>query len=235
MLMGKKTIGTCGIMGGVPFAHMEFCWSLAQMLQYSHEYVCGPGEIIHLDKSDISYHMTARNGLAKRCLGDWMLMLDVDHAFSPDLLARMLFAMNVYQVDVLSALYHYRTPPHLPVLFVFDKEKKAMSHLVDWDCNAKIFEIDSAGAGTLLIKKNVFERIYSELNEEPFSITPPYSEDHSFFLRLRQLGIKAYCTPYIESAHLYTNPITSADYTDRMPELNVEVPSQGYKAPGVPI
>ena len=33
---------------------------------------------------------------------------------------------------------------------------------------------------------------YSRLKENPFDIIPPYGEDHSFFMRLKKLGIKAY-------------------------------------------
>jgi hypothetical protein len=225
MLYGKKTLGTIGTMSGIPFCHTEFMLSLAQMLQYTNEYVCAPGEIVHLVTSDISFHMTARNNLCKNTIGDWLLMLDMDHAFGPDLLARMLYALNSFRVDgqpidVLTALYHYRVPPFNPVMYAFDKNEK-LATLVAWG-EQRLVPVDSAGAGCLMIRKSVIQRIYKELKEEPFTITPPYSEDNSFFMRLRKLGIKAYVAPYIESLHLRTQPISSMEQ-QKMPELWDEI------------
>jgi GT2 family glycosyltransferase len=222
MLMAKRTLGSIGIMSGIPFCHSEFMISLAKMIQYCSEYVCGQGEIIHLVTSDISFHMTARNNLCKDMLGDWLLMLDTDHAFGPDLLARMLYAFENYRVDgeridVLSALYHYRVPPFMPVLYTVNDEKKLCT-ITNWDAGTLLVPIDAAGAGCLLIRRSVISRIINELGEEPFSIIPPYSEDNSFFIRLRTLGIKAYCAPYIESLHLRTQPLSNADY-ERTPDL----------------
>jgi hypothetical protein len=218
---GKKTLGTIGLMSGIPFNHMEFTISLARMVQYTNEYVCSPGEIVHLETSDISYHMTARNNLCKATIGDWLLMLDTDHAFGPDLLARLMYATENFRVDgqpidVLTALYHYRVPPFLPVLYTFG-EKDKLATITSWD-NQQLIPIDSAGAGCLMIRRSVIERICTELKEEPFTITLPFSEDNSFFMRLRKLGIQAYCAPYIESLHLRTQPLSSADYVP-MPDL----------------
>jgi hypothetical protein len=102
------------------------------------------------------------------------------------------------------------------VLYTLNSQNK-LATITNWE-NKQLIPIDSAGAGTLLIRRNVIERIGAELKEEPFSITPPYSEDNSFFSRTRKLGIQAYCTPYIESLHLRTQPLSSADY-ERMPDL----------------
>jgi Glycosyltransferase like family 2 len=221
MTYGKKTLGSIGVMSGIPFCHTEFMISLAKMIQYNSEYVCQPGEVIHLVTSDISFHMTARNNLCRDMLGDWIFMMDMDHFFGPDLLARMVYALNSFrvdgeQVDVLTALYHYRTQPFNPVLYKFNSKEK-LTTMVDWG-NQKLIPVDAAGAGALMIRRSVLERIYEELKEEPFTITPPYSEDNSFFMRLRKLGIKAYCAPYIESYHLRTQALSRKDQ-QRTPDL----------------
>lgn len=229
MLMGKHTLGTISLMGGVSSCHTEFMYSLAQMIQYNNEYVCEPGQVIHLDRADVSYHSAARNQLVSRFLGDWMLMLDLDHAFAPDLLARMLYMVNLYrhrnvEIGVLSGMYHYRVKPYLPVAFMWNEKKTGCNQITDWESDGILVEIDSGGGGCLLVQRKVFNRIYEELNEEPFSIRNGLSEDHSFFYRLMLLGIKAYLAPGIQAAHLATVPITTEGfYKDRFDKLSKAV------------
>jgi len=230
ILMGKKTIGTIGLMGGVPSNHFEFTWSLANMIQYNNEYICTPGEIIHLDHADVSYHAAARNQLASRFLGDWLLMLDLDHAFQPDLLARMLLLVNQYKhfkdidIGVLSALYHYRREPFLPVAYMWNDKKTGCQQMTDWESDSLLIEVDSAGAGCLLVKREIFHRIYEDLNEEPFSPKNGLSEDHSFFYRLSELGIQPYLAHKIQAAHLMTVPITTeTHYRERFDVLSKAV------------
>jgi hypothetical protein len=117
MLYHNKTIGTLAYMGGLPCNLEKFTWSWGQLIAFSAEYVCNPGERIHLLKSAVSHHQTARNQLAREFLGDWLLMLDMDHAFEPDLLARLLHRMHRYQLDVLSGLYCFRSETPSPVLY----------------------------------------------------------------------------------------------------------------------
>ena len=215
MLNGNHPLGTVGIMGGVPFVHTEFAWSLAQLVQYTNEYVCGPGEFVHWTKASLSYHSAARNQLADTMLGDWLLMLDADLAFEPDLLARLLRTFNTEnQLDVLTGLYHFKSPPHPPVLYTASASPDAFDLMGDWDrLDGKyLVPVASAGAGCLLVRRAVFERIRHELKESPFNILAPLGEDHSFFKRLERLGIKAYCDPVIECFHLRTQPISAADY-----------------------
>lgn len=233
MIMGKSTIGTIAPMLGVPFVHAEFCWSLAQMIQYSNEYICKHGEIIHLVKPTLTYHAAARNDIVRNMLGDWILMLDCDHSFAPDMLARLLYLSNSFKVagvdvDVLSAIYFYRMPPHGPLLYHWNDKHTGFVQLVNWDEHARIMEIDSAGGGSLFIRRSVIERMYNELKEEPFSIIPPFSEDHSFFVRLEKLGIKAWAAPGIQSHHLLTKPLGVDDYVDRMDEIATPTQKQGY-------
>lgn len=231
ILMMKKTLGTIGVMSGIPFCHTEFMTSLAKMVQYNNEYLCAPGEVIHLDFADLSYHAAARNALVSRFLGDWLLMLDMDHAFTPDLMARLLYTVNLHEqalgheVMVLTGMYHYRQVPFMPVAYMWDEKKLGCKHITDWDNHdAKLIRIDSAGGGCLFVKRKAYQMIYEELHEEPFSIKNGLSEDHSFFYRLQELGIPAYLAPKIQAAHLMTTPITTeTHYTERFDEISTAV------------
>ena len=214
MLQGKLTLGTVAYMGGVMALPEKFCWSWGQMIQYNTEYLCQQGEIVHYDRATASFHSYARNELVKRFHGDWLLMLDTDHSFEPDLVVRMDNIMNRHDIDVLTGLYQYKSAPHAPVLYWHDEPGMAYSPLGGWDKDKGIqaIECKSAGAGCLMVRRSVYERIENELDEGPFDIIHPFSEDHSFFRRLEKLDIKAYFAPEIHSYHLAISEITLDDY-----------------------
>ncbi len=209
MLMMKKTIGTVAYMGGVIEVPEEFCFALMQMLQYSQEYVCGPNDIIHVTRARTSYHSWARNILANQFQGDWLLMLDTDQTFEPDLLARLYATMAQQDLDVVTGLYHYKMPPFAPVIFNWNDKTNGFQQIGRYPKDATLIPVDCAGGGCLLVRRRVFDRIKTELKEEPFDILPPWSEDFSFFARLRKLGIKSWCMPKVEAYHLVMAPVTA--------------------------
>lgn len=210
MLLMRHTLGTVSYMGGLMSLPEAFCWSLAQMIQYSNEHLCGPNQVIHLSKSITSYHAWARNGLSEQMLGEWLLMLDTDQTFEPDLLCRMVALLNEHDLDVLTGLYHYKIPPHNPVIYAWDGHKDEFHGIAGWSTPGRLLKIDCAGAGCLLIRQRVFRRIAEELGQKPFDPIGVFSEDFSFFRRLIQLGIKVYCAPEIETNHLMLTPINSS-------------------------
>lgn len=214
MLLKNRPIGTIAYLGGQPALLEEFTFSLAQMIQFNTEALCGPGEYVHLDRTKASFHSFARNQLAEHMLGDWLLMLDTDHQFAPDLCLRLLDRLNVCEADVIVGLYQHRQWPHAPVLYLKNAEQ-LYAPIGAWGGDgapADVFTVDSAGAGCLLVRRRVFDRIRDELHEGPFDIRPPFGEDHSFAKRCEQLGIPIVCDPRIECHHLQVRPISMADY-----------------------
>ena len=209
--LGRKPIGTVAYMGGVPAVLEEFCWSWGQLIQYNNEYLVDQTMVVHYDRSRVSYHSWARNDLAERFLGDWILMLDCDHSFEPDIAARLLIKMQQHDVDVLTAVYRHRKAPHYPVLYKWKENGFTAIYKYELDPGEELLPIDSSGAGTLLIKRSVFDRIRDELQEPPFEPIGEWGEDHSFFRRLMRLGIKAYAIPMIQSFHLVTQPLAFED------------------------
>jgi GT2 family glycosyltransferase len=184
------------------------------MLQYNADYLVDPGERIFYTMASVTYHAYARNNLVDRMQGDWLLMLDTDHTFEPDLAARLLHIATLHQIDVLTGLYCSRQPPYNPVLMT--RQGDHVQWLGDWDRHPEhptlIMPVGSAGAGCLFVRRRVFDRIRTELGENPFEIRKCFSEDNSFFDRLHQLGIPAYCCPAIEAPHVRTQPVRLADY-----------------------
>ena len=211
---GNRMIGTIAEMGGVTSIPTPFHRSLLQMVQYNAQYLVNPGEQVFYDMATASYHSFARNSLADRMQGDWLLMLDTDHQFAPDLAARLLRVFYKHDLDVLSAMYVYLNPPHNPVMFIRMPDGR-LQFLGDWERRAdlEVMEVGAAGGGCLLVHRRVFDRIRDELHENPFSTLGDMSEDLSFFDRLQRLGIPAYVALGIESLHLTWRPVGLADYT----------------------
>ncbi len=234
MLIYRQPIATFAYLGGLKILFEDFSWSFLQCALYSQEFCCGQNQYIHIDRSHSSDRSGSRNVLSARMLGDVILMSDADHAFEPDLMARMLSVFQQYQpngdrIDVLTGVYRYTVPPHLPVLYHFDVETGKHIHIAELDWSQELSQIPCAGAGVLMVRRCVFDRIRTELKEEPFTEIHPYSEDFSFFERLRRLGIKAYVAPGIKSDHLMVTRVTDEHY-QREAVMTCPLPDGGLAA-----
>lgn len=207
-------------MGGLAAILEPFVWSWGALREYNREYLVNYNERIHYLHADISYHAAARNQLVDDMQGDWLLQLDTDHFFAPDIAARMLRIMNDYEIDVLSGLYQFKVPPHSPVSFMWNEQAQCFVMLGKWEGDGEILRVGGGGGGCLMVRRSVFDRIRTELNEQPFEClpmplaSPPrnFSEDQSFFVRCMRLGIGVYLAVNVRANHLRISPVTWKDY-----------------------
>lgn len=215
MLLGSNVVGSVAYMGGIMSLPEPFVHSWTQMIEYNYEYLLNPGELIKYDRATVSYHSFARNSLVEHMYGDWLLQLDTDITFEPDLLGRMLKRMEFTGAEVLAGLYLYKSHPHPPVAYNYNPKTKQKTVLGDWQKDAHLIPLRSAGAGALLVKRSVFDKIRAT-GESPFDIyfdgKTPLSEDHSFFERCWKLKIPVYAAPDIWVNHLMLKPLTEKDY-----------------------
>ena len=229
MLLRKKIIGTCAYLGGLQATLEAFTWAWSQMIQFNTEYVCQPGELIHLDKATVSLHDFARNSLAERFLGDWLFMTDTDHQFEPDILSRMLYMSNKHKLQVVTAIYRHRAGPGGPVIYQWDEDGVFALPIGNWDQDVEAMQVGSAGAGCLLVYRSVYDRIRKELNEAPFARFSHYGEDHAFFQRCRKLDIPVYALPHVESPHIVIDTLKMKDYDRLDPAITSRVETGGFK------
>jgi hypothetical protein len=220
MLIHKRPIGTVAYLGGVPALLEKFSWAFLNMALYSNEYLCSHNSsnatYINYDRSKVSAHAKARNELVQSMKGNWLLQLDTDHEPPPDLLARMLNLLNKYNIEVLVGIYQVRKYPYPPLLYQWSEDHTEFELMASFDNpnKAEIFQVAAAGGGCLLVRRNVFYRIITELKCMPFDImihptnNKPLSEDLSFFYRCRTLEIPCFAAANIESPHLDIIPIT---------------------------
>ena len=195
-----KPLGTVARMWGTQVPG-KFTDSLAQMLVYSQRVLCKPGEFIHYPPSpSYSWHEGARGELVASAIGDWLLQLDTDHVFAPDLLERLLRLRAKYNTRVLSGLYFNKNYPHFPVANTWGESK--VNQLMLWDPSQEVLEMGPVGGGCLLVDLDVFREISQKTKEAPFAIRPGLSEDYSFCLRCRECGIPVHLATNVESHHL---------------------------------
>ena len=221
MRLSKRIIGTVAYLGGLPSTFESFTWAWGQLVAFNTEFVCdaAQGEIIHYDKARVSLHDVARNNLATTMLGDWLVQLDTDHSFDPDLVARLVLYADRYGLDVVTANYRHRFGPQGPVLYLWNEDATACVPMTGefFDPSGEkvvppVVRIGSAGGGCLFVRRAVFDRIRDELHEDPFTRYDRYGEDHAFFHRCHRLDIPVYALPRVESYHLRIDPMAMADY-----------------------
>lgn len=215
MRKDTKCVGTVGRMFG-DVLPSQFADSLVNMMVYS-QAQCPPDTFIHYTQAEASWHELGRQQLVDSSQGDWLLSLDSDHVFAPDLLQRLLALRAKHKTRVLSAIYQYKIPPHKPVANIWTPEG-GIAPLGTWDFDADVIEIGPVGAGCLLIDRDVFVEIKEKLHEQPFGILQGLSEDYSFAKRCKQLNIPMYLAPKVQAHHLslVRNSYHIGDYLDTL-------------------
>jgi hypothetical protein len=228
-MFGRKPIGTVAYMGGIPSVYEHFCWNWGQMVQYNQEILCTNDQYIHYDRATMSDHAPARNGLVSRFYGDWLFMLDTDHTFEPDIAHRMLQTMEECKIDVLTGMYQFKKPPYSPVIYAFVDDNELSKPVANWDRTVPVFTVGSAGAGCLMVKRKIYDRVQGELGEEPFTRIDGFSEDHSFFKRLRKLRIQVFCDQRIQCNHVVIKPIELDDFEGFDGDVSSPIKVDGFK------
>lgn len=230
MLLMNRTIGTVARMGGIPAVLSGFIDSFCDLIQWNAQYVCGPGEVIHYPHPPkLNIHDVARNMMAESMRGDWILMLDSDHQFEPDILYRLINLAESTGADVCAGMYQFKGKPYIPVVYMEDRAGN-LQPLCDWDRTGPVaLEVAAAGAGCLWVKRAVFDRIAAELKERPFDRIGGNGEDISFFMRLKKLGVKPVVNPRVECHHLEVRPVSLSDYDPSDLDLCAPDPARGFK------
>lgn len=154
----------------------------------------------------------SRNKLAAKAMKDefdYVLWLDSDMVFSPDILEKLI----ADDKDMVSGLYFRRTTPYTPVIFK-DSELKdgrlVWSDYTDYP-KGELFKVAGAGFGCVLMKTDM---IFDMIGKYGDWFTPLYSsgEDLSFCYRARELGYEIWCDSRIKCGHMSHQMITEDFY-----------------------
>ncbi len=149
----------------------------------------------------------SRNMLAAKAVeigADYVLWLDSDQTFNPDLLVRMWKTLTENKLDILTGLYFRRVPPYSPVLFDKLDMKDGICEWTDWKDKPiplELFEVGGCGFGCVLMKTDVFFDVQGKYGDM-FGPINRVGEDLSFCWRARQCGYKVFCDPDIICGHV---------------------------------
>jgi hypothetical protein len=77
-----------------------------------------------------------------------------------------------------------------------------------------VIKVDAVGAGFLAVRRDVFDQIKIDLGEQPFSLKGNYSEDFSFGVRCRALGIPTLLDTTIQVGHLMSQIIDADNFME---------------------
>lgn len=162
-----------------------------------------------VDECAIAFQMgsliyNSRNNLATMAVQkevDYILWLDSDMIFPPDVLKKLLEDRE--KGDIITGIYYRRVQPFKPVLFSkleIDDKGCYWEGYDDYPQDG-VFEIEGCGFGCVLTPTNVFLDVMSKF-ENMFSPIGGVGEDLSFCWRARQCGYKIIADPRVQCGHV---------------------------------
>lgn len=133
---------------------------------------------------------------------DWLLFLDDDQAFAPDLLERLLS----HEVDIVAALCMRRDEPYAP--FCFEAVTPA-GHFQPIDLRKyepeELVRVPAVGTGAMLIRRHVFEGL-----PKPWFPIAEQGEDVLFCQAARNNDFEIYCDLGARLGHITTTVVWPA-------------------------
>lgn len=163
-------------------------YAVAQLCFDALELPAGTQRLRYAGKSNVA---DTRNAIAEMFAGDWLAMIDDDHVYQPEMLLTLLRHLDDPRVDIVTPLIMRRRFPHQNVL-VLESADPAKPHetrqLVLDPAERGLREVHAAGAGVMLLRRRVFERV-----PRPWFEWGRTSEDYTLCLKARSAGCGIYC------------------------------------------
>ena len=158
---------------------------------------------------------TARNELAKTAIqlnADFVLWLDSDMVFEPDILERLLKDYQDKKGDIISGIYFRRVSPFTPVIYeTFEITDRGSYYSNPEQVPDEIFKVGGCGFGCVLMPADVLMDVIAKYGQ-PFDPINGNGEDLSFCWRARELGYTIVCDPSISCGHVGHTVITKGFY-----------------------
>lgn len=174
-----------------------FCQSLA-LLQRAGDTVIG------FEVGSLVYN--ARNNLARQAIkaeADYVLWLDSDMVFAPDLLQKMLKVSQENDIDFLTAICFRRKPPYTPCLFDrLEKVENGASYTAIMSVPEGRFKVGGCGFAGVLMSTDVLMSVASKFDGQMFEPMKGFGEDVAFCWRARECGYDIWADSDIELGHV---------------------------------
>jgi hypothetical protein len=129
---------------------------------------------------------------------DWLIMIDDDSVFPPDLVRRLLS----HNKDVVTALAYQRLAPFAAVAYEFSAEAKGPVHLEGLE-HTGLRQVDGTGLHCAAIKVSVFERLKDAGIERWYGgFDNRFGEDFAFCAHMQELSIPVYVDTDLIVGHI---------------------------------
>lgn len=189
---------------------MKFLIAIPSMDQVPARFAASLSMLQKFDNTAVAFQIsslvyTARNELGKAAIkneADFVLWLDSDMVFEPDILMRLYQDYKDGKGDIISGLYFRRVPPYKPVLFdYFDVTAEGAFWTEPPEIPEGIFEVQACGFGCVLMPTDALFDVFGKFGDA-FSPISGVGEDLSFCWRARQCGYKIVVDPGISLGHV---------------------------------
>jgi GT2 family glycosyltransferase len=139
---------------------------------------------------------------------DWIVQLDDDATFPPDVLRRLLS----HQKDVVCALAYQRKPPHLTCTFevgddgLLGKPLEGIEH-------TGLRRVDVSGFHCSIIRASVFKKLRAAGIKQYYGgFDNKVGEDFAMCLNLKKIGVQMYCDTELISGHIGASIVVDEAY-----------------------
>ena len=166
---------------------------------------------------------------------DYILFIDSDMQFDPDLLERLMKDVKDGKEFVCGLAFKRRLPTSPVILkechWEVTKEDGFTHHVEyfnDYPKNS-LFQIAGCGFGCVLIKVSMILDMAKYFGMSPFTPLPGLGEDYSFCWRANQIGKKMWCDSAVKLGHVGQKIYTEADFLKQQEEEKKQTIGSGIQ------
>lgn len=155
----------------------------------------------------------ARDKIAMDALAagvDYVMWLDSDITYPANIIHKLMGCNK----DMVTGIYHKRTAPYTPCVYklVEDKLQPYLDYPED-----KLFNVEAAGFGCMLMKVKVIKAVYDKYGGCFFPVNGVGGEDLSFIRRAKECGIEVWCDSSVRCGHIGRQVIMPSKDIIQMP------------------
>lgn len=163
---------------------------------------------------------------------DFILHLDADMIYPPDIIERYLEANELEKIDIIGCYYFKRANPYNPIAYILndgdDKVTKPYRQMMpQFVERGKIYECDGLGFGGMFVAKHVYDGMgdkkwahYGHKFYFPYETDEGLSHDLQFCKDAKEAGFSIRLHGSIRPGHIGEILVTEQDYLNNM-EINL--------------
>ena len=188
-----KTMIAIPCMDTMPYEFVESLYRMKTVGQIRPAFLSG--SLIYKARTDLA--LMALNEKA-----DYVLWIDSDMVFAPDLMVDLMADMEGR--DMVAGVCHMRRPPFTPVLYSklrlgLTPAENEHQKLTEYPMEMP-FQVEGCGFGCVMMRTSVIQAVVDQYHEL-FAPLPGYGEDLSFCIRARNCGIDIWADPKVQLGH----------------------------------